>query len=415
MRGIVSTLLLVLSGVLSPVKSQGTGRVCDRIPANFLRPNGVCTCTATTGGTGLVMECTDSISGIGTIGVTIQLEPCGNPAFAEISYQFNGNSESARIEAGGAPLSIPIPGASLSIPFVGSAGAYLVVSVAGNAADLSVDAHISVCMDGRCDGNMSGFAGSAAGRAGLPKRVLDFDDLEFGDCPASLGSPIGIATAVVVVMLVVACFIKKMMKNRATNNRPTTQPPGVVMTSVATTSIVQPNQAVPVATPVPTTAVPTAMPADVAAKKAAAEAKAAEKEAKKAAEKEAKKAAKAAKAVEAHAAQLAAAEAKAAQAAQAAAQGTATRAAAEANEIKILFDGVSALGLGLIQLGTSVGISSVAPTSAAAAVPLFSMLTAINGKSCAGKSKDEVLAAIGMAKAAGPFTLAFAPPEEDMV
>ena len=415
MRGIVSTLLLVLSGVLSPVKSQGTGRVCDRIPANFLRPNGVCTCTATTGGTGLVMECTDSISGIGTIGVTIQLEPCGNPAFAEISYQFNGNSESARIEAGGAPLSIPIPGASLSIPFVGSAGAYLVVSVvAGNATHLSVDAHISVCMDGRCDGRMSGFAGSAAGRAGLPKSVLDFD-VEFGDCPASLGSPIGIATAVVVVMLVVACFIKKMMKNRATNNRPTTQPPGVVMTSVATTSIVQPNQAVPVATPVPTTAVPTAMPADVAAKKAAAEAKAAEKEAKKAAEKEAKKAAKAAKAVEAHAAQLAAAEAKAAQAAQAAAQETATRAAAEANEIKILFDGVSALGLGLIQLGTSVGISSVAPTSAAAAVPLFSIITAINGQSCAGNSKGEVVAAIGKAKAAGAFTVAFSPPETDMI
>ena len=76
---------------------------------------------------------------------------------------------------------------------------------------------------------------------------------------------------------------------------------------------------------------------------------------------------------------------------------------------------MSALGIGLVQLGDSVGISSVAPTSAAAAVPLFSTLTAINGKSCAGKSKDEVLAAIGMAKAAGPFTVAFAPLEEEMV
>ena len=130
---------------------------------------------------------------------------------------------------------------------------------------------------------------------------------------------------------------------------------------------------------------------------------------------EAKKAVAAAKAAEAHAAQQAAAEAKAAQAAQAAAEEAATRAAAEANEIMILFDGVSALGLGLIQLGTSVGISSVAPTSAAAAVPLFSIITAINGQSCAGNSKGEVVAAIGKAKAAGPFTVAFAPLEEEMV
>ena len=93
----------------------------------------------------------------------------------------------------------------------------------------------------------------------------------------------------------------------------------------------------------------------------------------------------------------------------------ATIEAAEANEIKILFDGVSALGIGLVQQGDSVGISSVAPTSAAAAVPLFSNLTAINGKSCAGKSKDEVKAAIGKAKAAGAFTVTFSPPEEDMV
>ena len=37
------------------------------------------------------------------------------------------------------------------------------------------------------------------------------------------------------------------------------------------------------------------------------------------------------------------------------------------------------------------------------------------GKSCAGKSKSEVKAAIGKAKAAGAFTVTFSPPEEDMV
>ena len=104
------------------------------------------------------------------------------------------------------------------------------------------------------------------------------------------------------------------------------------------------------------------------------------------------------KAAEAHAAKQAAAEAKAIQ-----------------GSLCVLFDGVSALGIGLVQQGDSVGISSVEPTSAAAAVPLFSKVTAINGKSCAGKRKGEVLAAIGMAKAAGAFTVAFAPPEEEMI
>ena len=168
-----------------------------------------------------------------------------------------------------------------------------------------------------------------------------------------------------------------------------------------------PTNNIAVSIETPESSVAAAQAVAAAAQKAAAEAKAAEEEA--------KKAVAAAKAAEAHAAKQAAAEAKAAQAAQAAAEKTATRAAAEANEIKILFDGVSALGIGLVQQGDSVGISSVAPTSAAAAVPLFSRLTAINGKSCAGKSKDEVLAAIGMAKAAGPFTVTFAPLEEDMV
>ena len=153
----------------------------------------------------------------------------------------------------------------------------------------------------------------------------------------------------------------------------------------------------------------------LAAQQAAAVAKAAEEEAERAAKEEAEKAAKAAKAAEALAAQQAAAEAKAAQAAQAAAEEAATRAAAEANEIKILFDGASALGLGLLQQEDSVVISSVAPTSAAAAVPLYSKITAINGKSCAGNSKGEVVAAIGKAKAAGAFTVAFAPPEEEMI
>jgi len=172
-----------------------------------------CTCTETTGGTGLVTECQESIPGLGNVGVRVQLEPCGDPAFAEMTYQFGGTSwESAgRIEAGGDPMRIQIPGASLS-----GAGLYISVTVTGNAADLSVHALLSACLYDACDGGIP-MVGSILTAAGFPFPLLEFDDLAFVDsCPAesSLSNMSIIAAAAggaVVVLLGIGfwCYQKK--------------------------------------------------------------------------------------------------------------------------------------------------------------------------------------------------------------
>lgn len=187
--------------------------VCDIVnPSLAAIPQ--CTCTETTGGTGLVTECQESIPGLGNVGVRVQLEPCGDPAFAEMTYQFGGTSwESAgRIEAGGDPLLLPIPGASLS-----GAGLYISVTVTGNAADLSVHAHLSACLNDACDGVISFGVGSILTAAGFPFPLLEFDDLAFVDsCPAesSLSNMSIIAAAAggaVVVLLGIGfwCYQKK--------------------------------------------------------------------------------------------------------------------------------------------------------------------------------------------------------------
>jgi hypothetical protein len=186
--------------------------VCDIVnPSLAAIPQ--CTCSETTGGTGLVTECQESIPGLGNVGVRVQLEPCGDPAFAEMTYQFGGTSwESAgRIEAGGAPLLFPIPGASLL-----GAGLYISVTVTGNAAVLSVHAHLSACLNDVCDGGIS-FVGSGLTAAGFPFPLLEFDDLAFVDsCPAESSSSniIIIAAAAggaVVVLLGIGfcCYQKK--------------------------------------------------------------------------------------------------------------------------------------------------------------------------------------------------------------
>jgi len=201
----------------SPVSSSPGGgsqvdHVCDIVnPSLAAIPQ--CTCTETTGGTGLVTECQESIPGLGNVGVRVQLEPCGDPAFAEMTYQFGGTSwESAgRIEAGGDPMRIQIPGASLS-----GAGLYISVTVTGNAADLSVHALLSACLYDACDGGIP-MVGSILTAAGFPFPLLEFDDLAFVDsCPAesSLSNMSIIAAAAggaVVVLLGIAfwCYQKK--------------------------------------------------------------------------------------------------------------------------------------------------------------------------------------------------------------
>ena len=81
-------------------------------------------------------------------------------------------------------------------------------------------------------------------------------------------------------------------------------------------------------------------------------------------------------------------------------------------EMRITFESGKPLGIGLqtVLTGPKAGtvlLSSVAPSSAAAAVPIDATVKEINGLSLAGKTKDEVLAAIVHAKSDGPVTLTF--------
>jgi len=142
------------------------------------------------------------------VGVRVQLEPCGSPAFAETSFQLLGGWESAnRVEAGGQPALFSIPGAS--IPLTG-AGLFISVSITGNAADLSVHAHLSACFNEVCDGSVP-IVGSVLTGLGFPLPLLEFDDLSFTQCPApaddnTLMIAAGGACAAILVAIVVYVF-----------------------------------------------------------------------------------------------------------------------------------------------------------------------------------------------------------------
>ena len=75
--------------------------------------------------------------------------------------------------------------------------------------------------------------------------------------------------------------------------------------------------------------------------------------------------------------------------------------------LTITFPNNAPLGIGLKEDGDKVFVSSVEPTSAAAAVPIGSTIKEINGMSLAGKSRDEVLAMVIDAKASGPIVAIF--------
>jgi hypothetical protein len=105
-----------------------------------------------------------------------------------MSYKFGGDWVSAgRIQVGGAPLKCPVPSASLSFfsPVVlYEVGLYISVTITGNAADLSVHARLTACLNDACDGDITWGVGTALTALGFPFSLLEFDDLAFVDCPA---------------------------------------------------------------------------------------------------------------------------------------------------------------------------------------------------------------------------------------
>ena len=106
-----------------------------------------------------------------------------------MSYKFGGDWVSAgRIQVGGAPLKFPVPSASLSFfppVFLYEVGLYISVTITGNAADLSVHARLTACLNDACDGDITWGVGTALTALGFPFSLLEFDDLAFVDsCPA---------------------------------------------------------------------------------------------------------------------------------------------------------------------------------------------------------------------------------------
>ena len=101
-----------------------------------------------------------------------------------MSYKFGGDWVSAgRIQVGGAPLKFPVPSASLSL-LTYEVGLFISVTITGNAADLSVHARLTACLNDACDGDITWGVGTALTALGFPFSLLEFDDLAFVDCPA---------------------------------------------------------------------------------------------------------------------------------------------------------------------------------------------------------------------------------------
>jgi len=151
--------------------------VCD-----LFDTDSACQCTETTDGTGASVECTESISGVGDIGVRIQLEPCEDPAYAQIEYKVPGGDweTGQRVDAGGDPLLLPVPGASV----LSYGGLYVEVTLQGDAADLSIHAKLSACAYDLCNGDVAGIGGTLT-TLGFPVSLLEFDDISFVDeCPS---------------------------------------------------------------------------------------------------------------------------------------------------------------------------------------------------------------------------------------
>jgi hypothetical protein len=191
--------------------------LCD-IVRPILAGTPQCSCTETTGRTGLVTECLESIGVLGTVGVRLQLEPCGDPASMDITYQFGGTrwNSAGNITANGKPLRFSIPGASLL-----GAGLFISVTMSGNGADLSVHAHLSACIFDTCDGDVPLPLGAVLVAAGFPFSLLAMDDLGFVDsCPVAEGTKVimmaayaGVLAALV-GMIIAICFYRRK-KERA--------------------------------------------------------------------------------------------------------------------------------------------------------------------------------------------------------
>ena len=177
---------------------------------------GSCSCSGTNGGTGSFTECQEDLGIIGSVGIRVELEPCDcGGAYAKVSYKASGDWTTAGRLAAGESNSFGIPGFTYNIPLTGEAGLYADVAVSGDKSSLVFDVHLSMCLNGDCDGNLPGWGvGSIISAIGFPIAVVKGAGVDFTeqckcapDCSSEssgMGMIIGIAIAAVVVVLVIA-------------------------------------------------------------------------------------------------------------------------------------------------------------------------------------------------------------------
>ena len=134
--------------------------------------------------------------GLGQVGIRVEIEPCGDPAYLAVKHRLPLSSTwevTGKVEAGGEPAQLPIPG--LSGPL--NSGAFIDISITGNADDMSVNVFLSLCVLGACNDGVFGLPYLGWPAAGIP--VLKFDDLKFVDkCPAKNDEGTAVTIAVII-------------------------------------------------------------------------------------------------------------------------------------------------------------------------------------------------------------------------
>ena len=159
------------------------------------------------------------------------MEPCDcGGAYAKVSYQAGGDWTIAGRLAAGENNKFAIPGMVYDIPLGPTVGLYADVAISGDKSNLVIDVHLSLCIDGKCDGNIPGGIMGAYGKAatglGFPFALIkDFKGVDFTEqckcapaCSSGISSPVGmivgIVIGVIIPLLLIAACIFMCMKNK---------------------------------------------------------------------------------------------------------------------------------------------------------------------------------------------------------
>lgn len=129
-------------------------------------------CTCANKDQGMNVTCSVDFMDYDTIGVSLDIEPCGTPAQMsllvtetdlDISYEFT--------EVAGKTEKVPIPDLSFDIPFYGTLGVVMDITINGNADALNFDVALDACTADECGADVTSY---------LPYQILK-GTYSFGD------------------------------------------------------------------------------------------------------------------------------------------------------------------------------------------------------------------------------------------